>query len=315
MKRKKVLVVGELNVDLILNKLKSDVVSGKETIAEKMDITMGSSSAIFACNLAALGTDVSFCGKLGDDSMGKTVLDALCAKSVKTEHIIISETWETGITVAINQGNNRAMVTYPGAMLLLTQNDILDEVLKHFDHLHVSSIFLQTGLKHGLVTLLQRAKSFGLTTSVDPQFDPDEKWDVDLSAMLPWTDIFLPNETESYGLTHMNNMQEVIQFFKTSTNTVVIKCGEEGSWLVRGGNAHFQHAYKSQSFVDSIGAGDSFDAGFIYGFLENKTMADSQKWATAMGCLNTSAAGGTTAFSHDKDALFTTLNNLIGTKN
>ena len=96
-----VLVVGELNVDLILNGLQSMPVVGKEILAEAMTLTLGSSSAIFASNLSCLGTKVAFLGRVGDDSFGSLTIESLRAKGVDTRLLIHTPEHATGATIVL----------------------------------------------------------------------------------------------------------------------------------------------------------------------------------------------------------------------
>ncbi len=191
MEKKKfdVLVAGELNIDLILDKLDQFPVIGKEIMAAEMIYTLGSSSAIFASNLSSIGVLVNYCGRVGTDNFGDKILNDLTEKNVDTHHIIRSKTSGTGITVALNFNQERAMVTYPGAMNELKAEDITDEMLSQSKHLHVSSVFLQPSLKPGLADLFRRAKKLNLTTSLDPQWDPKEEWDCDWENLLPLVDV------------------------------------------------------------------------------------------------------------------------------
>lgn len=298
-----VLVVGELNADLIFNNLNSPPTMGKEVLAQEMTLVMGSSSAIFACNLSSIGASVAFIGKLGDDMLGKLVLDSLEERKVNTQLIMQSKNWQTGISVATCAGNDREMVTYAGAMEELAEKDITDEMLKSAKHLHVSSIFLQPKLIPGIIELFSRAKKLGLTTSLDPQFDPAEQWDLDLTKLLPVVDIFLPNHSEILGFSHQDDMQKAIAMVKEHANYLVVKDGERGAWLHHDGQLISQTAFLNESVVDVIGAGDSFDAGFIYRFLQKKPAAECLKFATAMGALNTTGAGGTGAFEEGRSAI------------
>src|SRR5690348_1290984 len=111
-----VLVAGELNIDMILDQLEKFPVIGKEILANKITVTLGSSSAIFASNLSALGVSVTFCGCIGNDNFGEKILSDLAEKNVGINNVIRSNTADTGITVALNFNQDRAMVTYPGAM-------------------------------------------------------------------------------------------------------------------------------------------------------------------------------------------------------
>ena len=209
-KKYDVIVVGELNVDLILNKIAGFPEIGKEKLADQMTLTLGSSSAIFASNLSALGANVAFLGKIGRDLFGELVIESLRQKGVNTELIIQDENLNTGATIVINYDEDRAMVTHPGTMNHLTINDINKDILKKAEHLHFSSFYLQRGIKKNVSDLFKIAKQNGLTTSFDMQWDPAEKWDLDYNAVLPYVDLFFPNEKELIELTGQINMREAI---------------------------------------------------------------------------------------------------------
>ncbi|MFT4153314.1 carbohydrate kinase family protein [Parafilimonas sp.] len=292
-----VLVTGELNIDLILSGLQQLPETGKEILAAKMVYTLGSSSAIFASNLSALGVSVNYCGCIGNDDFGKKILDDLVAKGVGINNIIRSNTLETGITVAFNFEQNRAMVTYPGAMNELSEKDITDAMLCNARHLHVSSVFIQPALKPGLVKLFKRAKNAGLTTSLDPQWDSYEKWDCDWENLLPNVDVFLPNTEELKNITNKKNTDEAIAALKDFANIIVVKNSVEGAIAFYKKEVIEQPAFINDDFADAIGAGDSFDAGFIRQFIRDKSLKDCAEMGAICGALNTTAYGGTTAFT------------------
>ncbi|HVX26597.1 MAG TPA: carbohydrate kinase family protein [Parafilimonas sp.] len=291
-----VLVAGELNIDLILDKLDQFPVIGKEIMAGDMVYTLGSSSAIFASNLSTLGASVNYCGCIGDDSFGEKIINDLAAKNVNTSNIIRSKTAGTGITVAFNFNQDRAMVTYPGAMNELKQNDISDDMLMQAQHLHVSSVFLQPALKPGLVGLFKRAKEFGLTTSLDPQWDPAEKWDCDWKNLLPFIDVFLPNIEELKNITQQSSKDDVIDAIKGFSNIIVVKNSTEGATIFFKDEIIEQPAFINNDFADAIGAGDSFNAGFISRFIQKKSLKECAELGAICGAINTTQKGGTTAF-------------------
>jgi len=292
-----VLVVGELNIDLILNQLEKFPEVGKEIIANKMVITLGSSSGIFASNLAVLGTSVSFCGKVGRDSFANKILADLTLKNVDVNNIKRSNTADTGLTVAFSFNDERAMVTYPGAMNELEESDVTDSMLQSAAHLHVSSVFLQPALKAGLVRLFSRAKQFGLTTSLDPQWDPAEKWDCDWKNLLKLTDVFLPNIQELRHITKQHSVEDCVAAIKELANTIVIKNGKEGAEISTGKEVFHQSSFLNTQVADAIGAGDSFNAGFIHKFILDKTTAECAEFGALCGAINTTRSGGTTAFA------------------
>ena len=191
-----VIVVGELNVDIILNGIESLPVIGKEIMANSMSVTLGSSSAIFASNLSSLGPRVAFIGKIGKDNFAEVVLTSLEGKNVDTSRIIRSESLSTGATIVLNYDQDRANVTYPGAMNDLRLEDIDFEFLASARHMHFANCFMQPGIRNDLTALFRQAKELGLTTSLDTQWDPEEKWDLPLEELLPYVDLFLPNMQE-----------------------------------------------------------------------------------------------------------------------
>ncbi len=291
-----VLVAGELNVDLILNRLDQFPVVGKEILARDMLLTLGSSSAIFASNLAALGSRVRFCGRVGKDAFGDKVLTDLKAAGVDCSAITRSPTAATGISVALNIKEDRAMVTYPGAMEELTAADITDEMLDSAAHLHVSSIYLQPGLKPGLANLFRRARKRGLTTSLDPQWDPSEQWHCDLENLLPNLSVFLPNEQELRFMTGAENWDSGLEKIRQQAPLIVVKRGGEGAVLSTGDKQIHQQAFLNDEVADAIGAGDSFDAGFIHRFVNGFEADVCLSYGALCGALNTTGHGGTTAF-------------------
>jgi sugar/nucleoside kinase (ribokinase family) len=292
-----VLVAGELNIDMILDKLEKFPVIGKEILANKITLTLGSSSAIFASNLSALGVSVSFCGCIGNDNFAEKILNDLAEKNVATNNIIRSNTADTGITVALNFNQDRAMVTYPGAMNELTSTHITDAMLQSAKHLHVSSVFLQPALKPGLLDLFQRAKKFGLTTSLDPQWDPSEQWECDWH-LLSCIDVFLPNIEEIKNITQQQSVKDAVNVLKSYSNIIVVKNGSEGATVFHKGEVIEQPVFINNDFADAIGAGDSFDAGFIRNFIQQKTLKQCAELGAICGAINTTAYGGTTAFEN-----------------
>jgi sugar/nucleoside kinase (ribokinase family) len=292
-----VLVAGELNVDLILNGLEKFPEVGKEILAEKMLITLGSSSAIFASNLSTLGSRVAFCGCIGKDSFAEKILEDLSKKNVNCSYIIRSETSDTGVTVALNVNEDRAMVTYPGAMNELKSSDITDNMLSSASHLHVSSIFLQPALKPGLTDLFRRARTLGLTTSLDPQWDPAESWECDLQELLPYVNVFLPNIEELKNLTGQISIDKALASIQKTADTIVIKNGNTGAMLRNHIEFLDQPSFLNSDVVDAIGAGDSFNAGFIHQFINDNTPAACLEFGALCGAINTTESGGTTAFA------------------
>ncbi|MHB1146666.1 MAG: carbohydrate kinase family protein [Lutibacter sp.] len=295
-----VLVVGELNVDIILDKIQGFPEIGKEILSKELNVTLGSSSAIFASNLSSLENKVAFIGKIGKDNFSSIIKNSLERKKVNTDNIISSEDYKTGLTIVLNYDMNRANVTFPGAMEHLLENDITDAILGQAKHLHLSSIFLQTGLIKDVAKLFQRAKKLGLSTSMDPQWDPAEQWDLDLNKLLPFVDVFLPNTEEFKFITKSSDIESGLEKVKSFAKVIVIKDGEKGAHLWDTKNLITKPAFLNENVADCIGAGDSFDAGFINEYLKGADLERCLEVGNIIGAINTTASGGTTAFENLK---------------
>ena len=292
-----VIVVGELNVDLILNQIESFPETGKEKLADKMTLTLGSSSAIFASNLSTLGMKVSFIAKIGNDVFGRFCKEQLEVKGVDTSMLIVSDELKTGATIVLNFGEDRAMITYQGAMKDLGISDITKEMLDMAKHLHFSSYFLQPGFKNDLDNLFRLAKESGLTTSLDVQWDPAEQWDFDFKKILPYVDIFLPNESELLNLTGKDLIDTALKAIEGYGKFILIKKGKQGSLLSYNNKIVSGKSFLNDKVVDAIGAGDSFNAGFIFKFIQGFPPEDCQTFGNLIGAISTTKSGGTTAFT------------------
>lgn len=300
-----VIVVGEVNVDLIMNQVESFPEIGKEKLAGDMTLTLGSSAAIFANNLSILGLKVSFIGKAGNDIFGSFCKKGLAENGVDTSMLCMSEEDQTGATVVLNFDDDRANITFQGAMSTLKPGDITEEMISMGRHLHFSSYFLQPGFQDKLDELLKKAKRAGLTTSLDVQWDPKEKWLFDYKNILPDVDIFMPNEAELINLTKEKSVEAALSILSDYGNVIVVKRGNMGSIL-----SHKKRIIKGMPFlneqvVDAIGAGDSFNAGFIFKFLCGDNIENCQVFANLIGAVSTTAAGGTGAFKSYQEILKT----------
>ncbi len=296
MKKFDVIVIGELNVDLILNNIAEFPRMNTEILARDMQLLMGSSSAIFASNLSILGARVAFLGKIGNDDFGQLITDTLEQSGVSTEFIIRSSEYKTGATIILNYGEDRAMLTHPGAMEQLIFEDITSEIIQHCRHIHISSVFLQTGILNRIPEILRQAKELDISTSLDPQWDPSEKWDLNLKELLPLIDVFLPNTQEFLALTGQKDVHNALDSVKDYAHTIAVKMGNKGSIGCINGQILKKKPFLNDRVVDSIGAGDSFNAGFIYNFLQKKDLDECLEFANLTGAINTTSAGGTTSF-------------------
>lgn len=298
MKQFDIAAIGELNVDVILNGIESEPEIGKEKFARDMTLTLGSSTAIFAANAAALGTKVCFVGMIGRDVFGNLVRSSLEAKGVDTSYLIEGDT-PTGATICMSYGEDRANLTYQGAMDVMGFGDIDKSVFDCARHIHLSSLFMQSALLRDIDKVLDLAAAKGVSVSLDTQWDPMETWKLDYKKVLPRITVFMPNETELQALTGKGSLEEAIEeVLPFLGKAMLVKCGSKGSLLVRkDGTRHALPAFLNKDVVDAIGAGDSFNSGFISAFVKGMSLEDCQHTGNLTGAVNTTAAGGTGAFT------------------
>ena len=298
MKKFDIIALGELNVDLLLNRICGLPEVGKEIFAKEMTLTLGSSTAIFAANAAALGSKVCFVGMVGKDPFGELVCTSLQAKGVDTKYLIYGNT-PTGATICMNYDEDRANLTYQGAMDVMGFDDIAPEVFAEAKHIHLSSLFMQSGLLRDIHKVLDAAAANGATVSLDTQWDPMETWKLDYRTVLPKVTVFLPNEKELQALTGTKDLKSAIgAVLPYLGDMMVVKCGSKGSLLVRkDGSRKLLDAFLNTEVVDAIGAGDSFNSGFVSAFVRGMSPETCQETGNLTGAVNTTAAGGTGAFT------------------
>jgi len=298
MKHFDIAAIGELNVDVILNGIESEPEIGKEKFAREMTVTLGSSTAIFAANAAALGSKVCFVGLVGKDSFGSLVKTSLQAKGVDTRYVMEGAI-PTGATICMNYGEDRANLTYQGSMDVMGYDDIDKNVFDETSHIHLSSLFMQSALLRDIHKVLDIAAEKGITVSLDTQWDPMETWKLDYKSVLPKVTLFLPNAKELQALTGKDNLEDAIaEVLPCLGNAMVVKCGSEGSLLVKkDGTRKMLPAFLNKNVVDAIGAGDSFNSGFVSAFVKGLSLEDCQECGNLTGAVNTTAAGGTGAFT------------------
>ena len=196
-----ILVVGEVNPDLILTSPDIDPRFNQvEILVDEATLTIGASAAIFACGAARLGLKVAISGVVGKDFFGSFMLEMLEARGVDVSPVIIDPEQRTGLTVILNRITDRAILTYIGAIAALRAEYITDSLLAATRHLHVAGYFIQPNLQPGVPDLFARARRSGVTTSLDTNWDPTEKW-TGVKELLALTDVFLPNETEALSIT------------------------------------------------------------------------------------------------------------------
>ena len=301
MPRLDVCVVGEINPDLILYGLPQELTPEREELISGIRLTLGSSAAIFAHNLAALGTRVGIISKVGKDAFGKISLGWLEEAGVDVSRVSSSGITPTGATVILANPGHRYILTYPGTMFELCYEDLDLDNIYSARHLHVASYFLHRALRPRIADLFRSAKEKGLSTSLDTNDDPADEWGDDLTRALPFVDLIFPNEREALKISRAENLDQAARKLSQVCGAVVIKRGDQGA-LARKKEEEFRCEPLSVDVKDAVGAGDSFDAGYIHRFLKGASMQECLDYANLAGAYSTTREGGIEAF-RDRDGI------------
>jgi len=288
-------IAGEINLDLILYGLPQEMPVERELLASGFEATLGSSSAILAHNLAVLGAKVGFVTRAGTDDLGKVALERLKESGADVTHATFDSAKPTGVTVLLPHGKERHILTYLGTMSEMTVADLDLEYLKSSRHFHLSSLFLQRGLATDLPNLFRELKRAGLTISLDTNDDPDDEWGGVLDELLGLIDVLLPNEAELCRIAHKETIEDALEVLSARVPCVAVKCGARGSFVLQGGKK-IEADPVNVTPVDTIGAGDSYNAGFLSAWLRGLPLEVCAHAGNITGALSTLRSGGTEAF-------------------
>ena len=286
-----VLVVGDANPDLVLRGDVRPRFGQEEQLLSAADLVLGGSAAITAAGCARLGLRTALLARVGDDVFGAFTRERLRERDVALLAPVGAV--PTGLSVILSAPEDRAILTLPGAIPTLRPEDVTDELLGTTRHVHVSSLYLQPALAGGLAGVFARARAAGVTTSLDTNWDPSGRW-ASIAEILAVTDVFLPNAAELLAVTAESDVDTAAATLVRAGTAVVLKDGARGAraWWPGGECAA---PSRPVDVVDTTGAGDSFNAGFLAARLSGLAMADAVAWAAVAGSLSTRAAGGTAA--------------------
>jgi sugar/nucleoside kinase (ribokinase family) len=289
-----VLVLGDANPDLIVRVASPPAFGQVETIVDGTTLVLGGSGAIMACGAARLGFSVAIAGVIGDDVFGRFVRRSIEDEGIDARALRMDGNRPTGLSVILALPDDRAILTATGTIADLSGSSVDTELIESARHVHVSSYFMQRRLQRDLPALFDAAHAGGATTSIDPNWDPDERWDSDLIELLDRTDVFFPNGAEVCRIAGIDEAEGAAKALAEHGPVVAVKLGTAGGFAVDADTVVWSESVPSD-VVDTIGAGDSFDAGFLAGRLSGWPLERCLELAVTCGSISTTAAGGTRA--------------------
>lgn len=301
-----VITFSDMCVDLILTGPDVTPQFGQvEKLIEDYTLEMGGSCNIFACQCAKLGLRTAVLGRVGDDSFGRLVLRRLGEAGVDTRYVITDPARKTGLGVALCPPGDRAIITYMGTINAIYPEDVTDEILANTRHVHHGSFYLHTNLLPAIPAIFRRAQALGVTTSLDTNWDPDDCWGGNLMEILPHTDLFMPNDQEAERIfknlnprtpSSVRSVGEPIEaaaqhFLDIGVRCVTVKAGKQGARVFTN-DQRLEGRVEPVTGGDSIGAGDSFDAGFLAGWLRGYNLEKCLEISLACGRSVAGQTGG-----------------------
>ena len=287
------MVAGELYADLIMSGFDLWPAPGREAFAKEFHREIGGGAAITACGLAKLGSRTGVLGVVGAD--GGWLVERLAQNGVDTSEIRIDAQEPTAFTVAVTGPEDRAFLTYPGANrrfpAALTEA-VSAGRLARARHVHLAyPPDLATAAE-----LFGAIHAGGCTLSLDVGWQEEWLGDPRTLAILRLADIFFPNEIEAARVTGEADPEKSLRCFAAAgVRRVALKLGARGAALLWDGEILFASA-PPVTPLDTTGAGDCFDAGFLHAWLRGASPELCQRTANVCGALSTEAHGGIAGF-------------------
>lgn len=290
-----VAVAADMCVDLVLRGNVRPRFSQVEQLIDDYCLEVGGSANIFAAQISKLGARAGVIGVVGADPFGTFLLDRLRETGIDVSCVRRDASVRTGIGVALAEPNDRAILTYPGTIGCVDPDDLPRYPAKICRHWHIASFFLLTRLRPIWPEFVARCRTAGVTTSLDSNWDPEGRWE-DVVSLLPLIDVFLPNGREAAALSGERAPIDAAQHLSRLGPLVVVKCGQAGAVAV-----HRDQSWTldpavmdgpATPIVDSVGAGDNFDAGFLHAWLRGRPIPECLALAHRCAVASLAAAGG-----------------------
>lgn len=272
---------GALNLDKIY---RVDKIPGKdeEGFVRSLELFPGGSAANTIVGLARLGIKSGYIGKVGNDAEGQILLEDLKKERVETKAVIRSEGRSGTAMILVDDSGNRAILVDPGVNDTISYSEIDLEFVKKFKLLHLTSFICKNG-EESFNSQKRLVEEFELV-SFDPGMPYAERGLKDMLPLLKRTTIFLPNRIEiekMFGMDYRTSAEECLSL---GIEIVAVKLGSEGCWI-KTNHKEFSMKPFRVKVVDTTGAGDAFNAGFIYGYLMGRSLEDCARFGNYIASL------------------------------
>ena len=288
-----VTVLGDINLDIITSPIKRYPKKDQQLDLSNFIVQLGGSSAIFASACSRLGIKTKFIGRLGKDPISEFLINEIEKLGIVNK-IRRVKGERSGITISLTfEDMKRAMITFKGSNENLS---IKDFALKEIEGelIHIGGFNLLESLRKDVYKIFKFAKKKGIKTSLDPNWDPKgwtKKRLKDLKKILKITDFLFPDYEEGKAITKLRNERKIVKnLIELGVRVVALKCGKKGCWVGEDGKIFYVKGFKVKS-IQTTGAGDVFNAGFIKAYFSGRGIKECGKWGNAAGALSTTNIG------------------------
>lgn len=292
----RVICAGEMLVDLIVHPVQQVAFQNDTLQVEDIRVTCGGDANNNAINLAKLGHQVTYLGRVGSDSMGDLVIKLAGEAGVDMSHVVRSTTArQTKSLILINAGGDRTFLQYPGTSAEFCLEDCDLSLLQDADILQIGGAFhLPRFDGAGSAGLLKAAKEHGVITSMDVTTDRAGRWKGILDPCYPYLDYFLPSMEQASMITDEEDPERIADFFlRRGVKNVAVKLGSRGAYFKNSETAFYAGVYSGLHIVETTGAGDAFCAGFLTGVGEHLPPEECVTLGTACSAFAIQAMGAT----------------------
>ena len=290
-----VYVYGDVNIDLVVPGVESLPEPGSEVDVPVMETFVGGGAALFTLGIAKLGLTPVFQGSVGKDMYGEYIRGLFRQLGVDDSLLEDSDTKKTGISISFTTEKDRCFLTYRGTNEGISLKYMDLDKLPGAKHVHVTGYEGATNHAEYLDMLTKIHAMGDVTVSFDVGWDMTGVWYEGIFDLLPMIDVLFMNETECQHYTRCDDIETGARKLAEKAGMAVIKLGKTGAMAIKDGEKYFAPSYKVQA-VDTTGAGDSFNAGFVYGFLQGLPMEECLKCGNGCGALSVTKLGGNTGF-------------------
>ncbi len=288
-----VYIYGDVNIDLLIPDVTSMPAGGEELVVDNMYTAIGGGAALTALGLAKLGVSVEFEGNIHSDMYGSYIMSEFKKAGVGIEHLHFSEKNKTGISLSFTNKDDRGFITYRGTNSEIDLGGVSIEHVKNAKFMHVTGY---SGERHSMyLELLKKVKGAGVKVSFDLGWDDSGQWYSGITELFEYIDVLFMNETEILHYSGCKTLDEALDRFRRDRMILAVKCGKDGSVACHGKETVRRDGLKVKA-IDTTGAGDSFNAGFLCGLIEGKDLSDCLMYGNIAGAMSVTGYGGNTAF-------------------